>query len=481
MKTDSAALLLLPFTLLAAAQGAQRCSSPPQYPRTELLQRFTSKQSFDSGDKVYYNCAQDFTPSGGIRSSRCLDGKWSKLTLTCAKIFCGNAGELPNGKFLYEKETYIGEKLHAVCNEGYALKGLDYMVCNRSGWSGEFPSCEKAETTCSPPAVANSEPQSETPVHHVGVSVNVTCKQGFQLNGASLITCGANGQWQPQPPQCLHRLVKFQLLSIVAKDGCGAPPPPPVSHSNVHLSNKYITMTSFPSGAKVYYKCNAGYATEGGSRSRVCSDGKWTPLTLKCEAKSCGHPGQILNGQFEYSGGIVFGATATAVCDDGYTLVGRGIRRCTSNGWDGRVPVCEAVECEEPEKTDAERKTFQEPPYTYRSVIRYDCREKTLVGEREIWCTKDGTWSSSPPQCRDVTCPSPNIPNAFWVNAHRQTYRPRDTIDSFECRRGFKLSGSKFIICNDEGQWEPKLPSCQLQRQPQASSYRVRGWYNGRG
>lgn len=24
----------------------------------------------------------------------------------------------------------------------YTLKGLNYMICKRSGWTGEFPSCE---------------------------------------------------------------------------------------------------------------------------------------------------------------------------------------------------------------------------------------------------------------------------------------------------------------------------------------------------
>lgn len=31
---------------------------------------------------------------------------------------CGNAGDLPNGHFEYERSAYIGEKVYAVCHTG---------------------------------------------------------------------------------------------------------------------------------------------------------------------------------------------------------------------------------------------------------------------------------------------------------------------------------------------------------------------------
>lgn len=93
-------------------------------------------------------------------------------------------------------------------------------------------------------------------------------------------------------------------------------------------------------------------------------------LTSDPPGKLCGSAGEILNGQFLYTG-VEFGDTATAVCDQGsvnascttrahtrtqnftllaltvrfalcsYRLVGRATRNCFSKGWDGRVPVCE--------------------------------------------------------------------------------------------------------------------------------------------
>lgn len=452
MRFAKGTIVVLSFAFLAtAAQAALWCSAPLEYPHTRLDKKFASRQKFRSGEKVYYSCAEDFTPSKGSRSVECQDGKWSPLTLKCEKRSCGNAGDLPNGHFRYEGQTYIGEKVYAECNEGYVLKGMSYMICKRSGWSGEFPSCEEKEITCSFPFVNNSVKRGpDVSVHRVGDTMTITCDTGFQLDGAEQITCGPNGQWQPKLPQCLRSPDKTS----------GCDPPLTVSGSNTNLADKYITMTSFSSGDKVYYICNVGYTPVGGSRTRTCYNGNWTPLKLKCERKLCGHAGEIFNGQFVYTG-VEFGDTATAVCHKGYILVGRASRHCMNDGWDGRIPVCEAVECQEPIQTNAERINFEEPPYTYRNVIRYQCQVGSLVGPREIWCTENGTWSSSPPQCKVITCPSPNIANAYWINYQKKTYSPMETIDSLRCIHGYVLIGPRRITCGRKGQWLQRLPQCR--------------------
>ncbi|GAA6216492.1 sushi, von Willebrand factor type A, EGF and pentraxin domain-containing protein 1-like [Lates japonicus] len=452
-------ILVVCFASLASAQVLKKCFAPPEYPHTRLDKKFADRQSFNTGEKVYYNCAEDFTPSRGSRAVECNAGKWSRLTLKCEKKSCGNAGDLPNGQFVYEGNSFVGEKVYAECNEGYTLKGLNYMICKRSGWTGEFPSCEEGETTCSTPTVANSvKIGGNVSVYRVGDNVTFTCSQGFQLEGAQQVACGPNGQWQPQPPQCVPSPDKTQQSSDKETGGCGVPLT--TKDSNANLADKYITMTSFASGDRVHYMCDVGYIRAGGSRYRTCMDGKWTPLYMTCEPKSCGSAGEILNGQFTYSG-IEFGDTATAVCDEGFILVGQATRNCMSNGWDGRIPVCEAVVCAEPQTgTNTEMIGFQEPPYTYRSVIRYHCRVGTLTGQREIWCTKDGTWSAPPPECKEMTCPSPNVPAAFWRGMQKKQFQYRDTL-SIECKPGYAISGLNIVTCGHDGRWYPGLPKCR--------------------
>lgn len=388
----------------------------------------------------------------------CKGGTWTRLTLKCEKKSCGYAGDLPNGHLHYEGDSYLGERVYATCNEGYTLKGQNYMICQASGWAGEFPTCVEGEpATCSTPPVANSVQRAgDVSEHQVGETMSFTCQQGFRLDGAQHITCGSDGQWQPKPPECLPSPNKTQS-SGSETGGCGVPLN--IQNSNANLADKYITMKSFPSGTKVYYTCDVGYTAVGGSRVRICKNGKWTPMRLKCERKLCGSAGEILNGQFVYSG-VAFGDTATGVCDEGYVVVGQSTRYCMSNGWDGRIPICEAVDCEEPPMVmNAERKGPQEPPYKYKTVISYQCRVGTLIGQKEIWCTKNGTWST-PPKCNEITCPPPNVANAFWMRDQSQFFRHSDTI-MIECKRGYMRNGPNYITCNNDGRWFPRLPECR--------------------
>uniref|UniRef100_A0A3B4GTR2 Complement receptor type 1-like n=1 Tax=Pundamilia nyererei TaxID=303518 RepID=A0A3B4GTR2_9CICH len=230
---------------------------------------------------------------------------------------------------------------------------------------------------------------------------------------------------------------------------CGVPPA--VSNSNVHLADRFITKTSFFSGQKVYYNCDVGYVAAGGRKSRLCNNGKWTPLKLKCERKLCGSAGDIQSGQFVYTG-VEFGDTATAVCDEGFMLVGSATRHCMNNGWSGRNPVCEAAVCEDPpEVSNAEITGLQHEPYTYKSVIRYSCRAGTLVGEREIWCTKHGTWSAPAPECKG------------HILTEQIKFQYRATI-YIQCNMGYVMSGPGTVYCERDGRWLPELPKCQRRR-----------------
>ncbi|KAM4562246.1 complement receptor type 1-like isoform 2-T2 [Odontesthes bonariensis] len=464
MRTAGGDILILSFALLASARAAKKCSTPLETPATALFKKVPSGQMFNSGEKVYFRCADEYTPSGGLRYVECKDGEWTRLTLKCDKKTCGNAGDISHGEFRYDGETYIGARAYATCKNGYTLRGKGYVTCQKSGWSGAYPTCEEGEskTTCSNPAVDNSlQKRGDVSVYQVGERMSFSCQQGFQLAGAAHITCGPDGQWQPLPPRCLQSpdrpTTQPGQPSGKHKARCGAPPAVGTSHAN--LADKYITKTSFSSGEKVYYTCDVGYLPAAGSKSRMCLNGEWTQLKLKCELKFCGQAGEIKNGQFVYTG-IQFGDTATAICNEGYILVGKATRNCMSHDWDGRIPVCEAVDCPEPKVTTAQRTDSAESPYFYRSVVRYGCHVGNLDGPNEIWCTKNGTWNTSPPECTDITCPSPNVDNGLWIGAHRQKHSPMENL-SIECRRGFTIRGPTSITCSSEGRWLPYLPQCQ--------------------
>lgn len=76
------------------AQTPKKCGAPRRYPHTALDSRYAAKQSFSSGEKVHYSCAEDFSPSAGVRAVQCSGGRWTKLTLKCESTSLARASPL---------------------------------------------------------------------------------------------------------------------------------------------------------------------------------------------------------------------------------------------------------------------------------------------------------------------------------------------------------------------------------------------------
>ncbi|XP_061114466.1 complement receptor type 1-like [Conger conger] len=308
---------------------------------------------------------------------------------------------------------------------------------------------EGAEITCPSPSVAHGVMiKGDAAVYNTGNKVIFNCANGFVLRGTRKITCGSDSQWQPKAPTC----VPSKIIN-----GCRAPRTFP----NMVLTDHYLLQKDFPPNSEVRYTCTLGYRRSGGLRAiSRCVNKRWTPPNLKCERKSCGSAGEILNGHYEYAGAL-YGDTVSAVCSEGYTLIGRDYRQCQDQGWDGKAPLCEAVKCAvPPEVVNAERTGDPDGPFVYSTAIHYRCRQGQLIGQREIYCTKNGTWSAPPPECIDVTCPSPSVRFGRMTNRRHRQYKYGDYV-SFQCTEGYLLMGESQVMCGRTSQWIPQLPQCE--------------------
>ncbi|XP_055079306.1 complement receptor type 1-like [Periophthalmus magnuspinnatus] len=446
MRTFTHVIFILPCAFLSSVAEERVCSSPPEFPGASLM-RYTQ-------DTALFKCLEGHEAYGGSPVIRCSGGRWSTLTLQCRKKSCGSAGELMNGHFKYEGEAVFGDKAYPVCEDGYTIKGPKVITCGAKGWPADLPQCEEGAVpppvTCPPPKVSNSEKKGVAHEYNIGAVLKVRCSPGFQVKGEERITCGSDGKWQPAPPQC--------VTAPAATRQCGVPEN--TAGTNSKLAPKFSSQKSFGAGTRVYYVCDVGYVPSRGSKYRWCTKGQWSPLELQCRRRLCGSAGELLYGHYEYTG-VEFGDHATAVCDEGYQLFGHATRNCLSRGWDGHPPVCEALECDDPpEVANAETSGYAQAPYKYRTVVRYRCLVGTLMGPSDIWCTMNGTWSSPLPQCKDITCMPPNIPNASWVRSRTGRYQYRDNI-YIQCDPRFTLVGPSTITCDERGQWAPELPKCK--------------------
>ncbi|KAJ8016711.1 hypothetical protein DPEC_G00010160 [Dallia pectoralis] len=217
-----------------------------------------------------------------------------------------------------------------------------------------------------------------------GDTATGVCNEGYHLVGENVRNCMNDG-WDGSVPVC--EPVRCDDPPMVINAEMHGYLEPPYTYSRV-----------------ISYRCLKG-ELRGSCEIYCTKDGTWTDPPECFEGKSCGSAGEIEFGQFEYSG-VEFGDTATGVCNEGYHLVGENVRNCMNDGWDGSVPVCEPVRCDDPPMViNAEMHGYLEPPYTYSRVISYRCLKGELRGSCEIYCTKDGTWTD-PPECFKVLNPS---------------------------------------------------------------------------
>ncbi|XP_069798689.1 complement decay-accelerating factor-like [Narcine bancroftii] len=207
---------------------------------------------------------------------------------------------------------------------------------------------------------------------------------------------------------------KWQQLGGQA-DTCGRPP----ALEDGAPSDEHISGISFPVGTKVTYRCNIGYIFAEGSIPQVTclQNASWSSLKATCDPKSCGSPGEILNGYYNDTGNT-FGSIVTFFCDKGYNLVGTAKRKCENNGWSGQVPTCEVVKCGDP----PEIKNGNVSPlggsefWEYGMKASYTCKVGyKLVGASSIVCNEAGNWSPAPPTCRDVNYIATSSPTTALI------------------------------------------------------------------
>ncbi|KAM9505335.1 C4b-binding protein-like isoform 4-T7 [Salvelinus alpinus] len=184
-------------------------------------------------------------------------------------------------------------------------------------------------------------------------------------------------------------------------------------------------------------------------------------MVLPVQGRSCGHPGEVTNGKYILEG-VEFGARAAVTCDTGYTLVGSGVRNCLAEGWDGRVPVCEVVKCGKPPTiVNGGPVIPPEDEYSYRSVVEYSCeKEFTLVGTKSIVCEKDGEFQPAPPECKMVSCPAPVVENGVRIEGRSPPYKHKSFV-TYKCNDGYEMTGEASLTCEIEG-WSASIPTCKV-------------------
>ncbi|XP_076734590.1 complement component receptor 1-like protein isoform X5 [Maylandia zebra] len=254
-------------------------------------------------------------------------------------------------------------------------------------------------------------------------------------------------------------LSSLGFLAITAQaQNCPRPP----KGENMDLKGNDILLTSFPDGTTVTFACNIGYESAGGSPRITCTAGSWSPLGLKCQRKNCFSVENVQDGQIEYRPGTEFGDKAVLICNIGYMPVGGGELTCGSQGWTGRLPVCEVTQCESPPVVQDGSFSPNKDLYEYNDVIDYTCKKDyTVVGSRQLHCSDDGTFKPEPPKCIST---GKNCFSVEDVQDGQIEYRPGTEFGDkavLICNIGYMPVGGGELTCGSQG-WMGRLPVCEV-------------------
>ncbi|XP_061536625.1 beta-2-glycoprotein 1-like [Phycodurus eques] len=221
----------------------------------------------------------------------------------------------------------------------------------------------------------------------------------------------------------------------------------------------------FGPGAELALTCKLGYTSMLGPRKIVCTEnGNWTGTKFMCIAKRCPYPDPLSNGELHYED-TVYQSIINYTCHEGYTLSGPNTVKCQANGtWSTSVPECKPVSCGLAPIPKfgliSFNKKVRENTTYFGTHGTYKCLPPyVLFGNAHAECTASGNWTKTP-KCQVVTCPTPeNIFNGYMSSNEQRNYEFMETMQ-YGCNGDYVLAGTFQIVCQKNGDWSEK-PACK--------------------
>ncbi|GBN01312.1 CUB and sushi domain-containing protein 1 [Araneus ventricosus] len=227
--------------------------------------------------------------------------------------------------------------------------------------------------------------------------------------------------------------------------------------------NSTILESDFRLGQSVTYQCPTGNKVVGDRVRRCESNGFWSGAAPSCEFVDCGPLKNINFGKVTYADDrTTYNATAVYVCDENYTLLGSGVRRCAEDGkWNGTEPRCEYHWCQSLQVPT--NGTMEMTGVKAGDEVTYTCdRGHKLVGDEVRKCQLGGKWTGRDPICKFVECGRPlSLENGSYIliDDNLTTYQSRVT---YKCNDNFTIIGHDQRSCLETGKWSGREPTCKL-------------------
>ncbi|XP_060573346.1 P-selectin-like [Ruditapes philippinarum] len=213
-------------------------------------------------------------------------------------------------------------------------------------------------------------------------------------------------------------------------------------------SSGSVTLSTNGTLSQAEFSCSTGYHIAGDEIISCQTDGLWDGAEPLCV---CDVPAPPTGGSLSLSGDNM---TVYYSCDSQYTISGQNSQTCSTNGtgWAGVKPTC--VSCPSLVSPSGGSVTVATDGLT--STAYYACDLGfTMQGTSTAMCTSSGVWDSVTPSC--VQCASLDDPDSGSVTL---TTDGEQTVASFTCVTGYKVSGTSPLTCQTDGQWSDVNPTC---------------------
>lgn len=471
----------------------------------------TPSAPFPFRSVVNYTCMEGFTLKKEGSVSCLASGKWSSPVPECIPVECPQPVEISNGIVDVQGLMYLSKALYS-CKTGYNLVGNSTVLCGEKGlWIGGVPSCRPIE--CSVPKRITNGKVAFTKLQF-GHSAIYSCLRGYRLQGPETLKCLASGEWDIDPPTCVQMSCTppqplengfvegqdhsfgvtifyscfpgFQLVGqdhltceefgwsssipVCVLSDCGLPP---------HIDfGDYVRVTdsgsgssaapkdtdtaaspvnlSFFHGTLVEYHCHKGYDLTSPTRLMCLEDGGWNGTAPSCVPAECQSPPNPDHGWVNVTD-TSLGSMVKYTCEKGYVLEGEPVRQCISGRmWTHAAPTCLPVSCGD--LGAIANGIAHGGSFLFSSVLHFKCSPGfALKGSEIITCQADGRWDVQKPTCEPVVCGPPIVPSD--VSFTGDEYRFNNEIE-LKCQPGFLIQGKSVSICQADGTWSHKSPTC---------------------
>lgn len=440
---------------------------PVKCPQLSIPHSVIRARYLTYGQRAMISCEEGYQLKGTDELQCGVDGHWSKLLPKCQLITCPPP-KFTNGNVTVVESPVVampgypyGITLKYACHLGFWLKGVNILTCNVNGfWSSGVPKCEP--TYCTRPDIKSVQYLIIKPVHYeysYKKKIIFSCKGDYEIDGVSEIVCEHGGIWSGAVPSCIRKQCPY------------------IDFPNGRIFTAVSSSPSrFLTGVQINFACNRGWKLEGPSTSQCQTNKEWSSQVPSCLKVTCPEPkadNVILMTSFESHTRYVYGITVTLQCKEGYTLNGHSKITCTGDGtWSQILPSCVKILC---------------PPVTVRNGhtsimsdnanpefgdnITAHCESGyELLGNSQMICRADGTWTVNAPTCQPVVCTLPiikygSIDKGRGDIPEIKSFVYKDSV-RFRCNNGYQMVGSIASVCNENAIWAPPLPKCLIVQCP---------------